>query len=240
MGHGRPKAGIVQISGSHPANMNKTLIIVNFKTYQGAQGHSAEVLARAMESVQTDARLVAAVSALDLSSVVEAAPNLEVWCQHLDPISFGSNTGWIHPETAMARGAKGTLINHAEHKVSLEQVAMLLDQVPEEFEVCACAADVDEARALAALVPNFVAVEPPELIGGDISVTSADPGIVSGTVSAVIQTNDQVQVLCGAGVKSGKDVSTAMDLGAKGVLLASGVTKSENPFEALSELVSLL
>jgi triosephosphate isomerase len=240
MGHGRPKAGIVQISGSHPANMNKPLIIVNFKTYQGAQGHSAEVLARAMESVQTDARLVAAVSALDLSSVVEAAPNLEVWCQHLDPISFGSNTGWIHPETAMARGAKGTLINHAEHKVSLEQVAMLLDQVPEEFEVCACAADVDEARALAALVPNFVAVEPPELIGGDISVTSADPGIVSGTVSAVIQTNDQVQVLCGAGVKSGKDVSTAMDLGAKGVLLASGVTKSENPFEALSELVSLL
>ena len=240
MGHGRPKAGIVQISGSHPANMNKPLIIVNFKTYQGAQGHSAEVLARTMESVQTDARLVAAVSALDLSSVVEAAPNLEVWCQHLDPISFGSNTGWIHPETAMARGAKGTLINHAEHKVSLEQVAMLLDQVPEEFEVCACAADVDEARALAALVPNFVAVEPPELIGGDISVTSADPGIVSGTVSAVIQTNDQVQVLCGAGVKSGKDVSTAMDLGAKGVLLASGVTKSENPFEALSELVSLL
>ncbi len=240
MGHGRPKAGIVQISGSHPANMNKPLIIVNFKTYQGAQGHSAEVLARTMESVQTDARLVAAVSALDLSSVVEAAPNLEVWCQHLDPISFGSNTGWIHPETAMARGAKGTLINHAEHKVSLEQVAMLLDQVPEEFEVCACAADVDEARALAALVPNYVAVEPPELIGGDISVTSADPGIVSGTVSAVIQTNDQVQVLCGAGVKSGKDVSTAMDLGAKGVLLASGVTKSENPFEALSELVSLL
>ncbi|MEC9200821.1 MAG: triose-phosphate isomerase [Candidatus Thermoplasmatota archaeon] len=220
--------------------MNKPLIIVNFKTYQGAQGHSAEVLARAMESVQTDARLVAAVSALDLSSVVKAAPNLEVWCQHLDPISFGSNTGWIHPETAMARGAKGTLINHAEHKVSLEQVAMLLDQVPEEFEVCACAADVDEARALAALVPNYVAVEPPELIGGDISVTSADPGIVSGTVSAVIQTNDQVQVLCGAGVKSGKDVSTAMDLGAKGVLLASGVTKSENPFEALSELVSLL
>ena len=240
MGHGRPKAGIVQISGSHPANMNKPLIIVNLKTYQGAQGHSAEVLARTMESVQTDARLVAAVSALDLSSVVEAAPNLEVWCQHLDPISFGSNTGWIHPETAMARGAKGTLINHAEHKVSLEQVAMLLDQVPEEFEVCACAADVDEARALAALVPNYVAVEPPELIGGDISVTSADPGIVSGTVSAVIQTNDQVQVLCGAGVKSGKDVSTAMDLGAKGVLLASGVTKSENPFEALSELVSLL
>ena len=193
-----------------------------------------------MGSVQTDARLVAAVTALDLSSVVDAAPNLEVWCQHLDPISFGSNTGWIHPETAIARGAKGTLINHAEHKVSLEHVAMLLDQVPEGFEVCACAAGMEEARALAALVPDYVAVEPPELIGGDISVTSADPGVVSGTVSAVVQTNDQVQVLCGAGIKSGKDVTTAMSLGAKGVLLASGVTKSPNPSESLSELVSLL
>ena len=60
--------------------MNKPLSIVNFKTYQRAQGHSAEVLVRAMGSVQTDARLVAAVSALDLSSVVDAAPNLEVWC----------------------------------------------------------------------------------------------------------------------------------------------------------------
>ena len=117
---------------------------------------------------------------------------------------------------------------------------MLLDQVPEGFEVCACAAGMEEARALAALVPDYVAVEPPELIGGDISVTSADPGVVSGTVSAVVQTNDQVQVLCGAGIKSGKDVTTAMSLGAKGVLLASGVTKSPNPSESLSELVSLL
>ena len=220
--------------------MSNPLIIVNFKTYKDAQGYSAEALARVMESVETDARLVAAVSALDLSSVVKAAPNLEVWCQHLDPISFGSNTGWIHPDTAIARGAKGTLINHAEHKVSLEQVAMLLDQVPEGFEVCACAANIDEAKSLAALVPDYVAVEPPELIGGDLSVTSADPGIVSGTVSAVKETNDQVQILCGAGVKSGQDVSTAMDLGAIGVLLASGVTKSSNPADSLAELVSLL
>ena len=220
--------------------MSDTLIIVNFKTYEGSQGFSAEALARAMESIDTDARLVAAVSALDLSKVVEAAPDLEVWCQHLDPIGFGSNTGWLHPETAIHRGAKGTLINHAEHKVSLEHVAMLLDQVPEGFEICACAADINEARALAALVPNYVAVEPPELIGGDISVTSADPEIVSGTASAVMETSDQVGVLCGAGVKSGLDVSRAMELGVRGVLLASGVTKSSEPVEALNDLVSLL
>ena len=158
----------------------------------------------------------------------------------MDPIGFGSNTGWINPETAIQWGASGTLINHAEHKVSLEHVAMLLDQVPEGFQVCACAADTDEARALAALVPTYVAVEPPELIGGDVSVSSADPGVVSSTAEAVKETNDDVGVLCGAGVKTGADVAMAVKLGTSGVLLASGVTKSSDQAAALTDLVSLL
>ena len=216
------------------------LVVVNFKTYQTAHGASAEELARAMSGIETDARLVAAVSAIDLSAVVAAAPGLEVWTQHLDPIRSGSNTGWLHPDTAVERGATGTLINHAEHKVSIEHVAMLLDQVPEDFCVCACAADIDEAQALAALGPTYVAVEPPELIGGDVSVTSSAPGIVSGTVAAVREVTDEVGILCGAGVKSGADVATAMELGTTGVLLASGVTKADDPGAALDDLVSML
>ena len=49
--------------------------------------------------------------------------------------------------------------------------------------------------------PDYVAVEPPELIGGDISVTTADPTIVSGTAAAVREISKQVGILCGAGVK---------------------------------------
>ena len=216
------------------------LVVVNFKTYQTAHGASAEELAVAMSGIETNARMIAAVSALDLAAVVTAAPGLEVWCQHLDPVGFGSNTGWLHPETAIERGATGTLINHAEHKVSIEHVAMLLDQVPEGFEVCACAADIDEAMAMAALVPNYVAVEPPELIGGDTSVTNADPDIVSDTAAAVREVSDEVGILCGAGVKTGADVAKAIELGTTGVLLASGVTKADDPAAALSGLISEL
>ena len=85
-------------------SMGDSLVIVTFKTYETAHGACAEDLARAMESIDTGARIVAAVSAFDLSAVVAAAPGLEVWCQHLDPVGFGSNTGWLHPETAMERG----------------------------------------------------------------------------------------------------------------------------------------
>ena len=223
--------------------MSKPLIVVNFKTYESAHGLAAVELARAMEVVNTEvetAELVAVVSAFDLASVIAAAPTLGVWTQHLDPVGFGSNTGWLHPSTAIQHGATGTIINHAEHKVSIEHVKELISQLPTDFPVCACAADLDEAKALAALSPTMIAVEPPELIGGDISVTSADPAIVSDTVSLVNSVNPQVVTLCGAGVKNGQDVSTAIELGTSGVLLASGVTKAENPLSVLRDLVSSL
>ena len=215
------------------------LIVVNFKTYATAMGQKAVDLAQAMERASKDhVRMIAVVSAFDLHAVKQAAPSLEVWSQHLDPVGQGSFTGWLQPENAIERGAQGTIINHAEHKVDIEHVQQLMQQLPNEFPMCACAADVGEAHRLAELGPSFIAVEPPELIGGDISVTTADPAIVSDTVNAVRAINPQVRVLCGAGVKDGKDVKTAVELGAHGVLLASGVTKASDVDAVLADLVA--
>jgi len=221
--------------------MDKPLVVVNFKTYSSASASTADELAKKMEQYSnSNARMVAVVSAFDLHSVSNLCNNLEVWSQHLDPVGQGSFTGWLEPETAISRGAKGTIINHAEHKVSIEHVKELLEQLPQGFPVCACAADVEEAKALAKLGPTFIAVEPPELIGGDISVTTADPSIVSDTVSAVKSVNPDVRILCGAGVKNGNDVAKAIELGAEGVLLASGVTKANDALSVLEDLVSSL
>ena len=215
------------------------LIVVNFKTYATAMGQKAVDLAQAMERASKDhVRMIAVVSAFDLHAVKQAAPSLEVWSQHLDPVGQGSFTGWLQPINAIERGAQGTIINHAEHKVDIEHVQQLMQQLPDEFPMCACAADVDEAHQLAELGPSFIAVEPPELIGGDISVTTADPAIVSDTVNAVRAINPQGRVLCGAGVKDGKDVKTAVELGAHGVLLASGVTKASDVDAVLADLVA--
>jgi len=222
-------------------SMTKPLIVVNFKTYASASGATAETLAVAMEAHSNGpARMVAVVSAFDLEAVRRAAPSLEVWSQHLDPVGQGGFTGWLEPKTAIHRGAQGTIINHAEHKVEMDHVKRLLPQLPEPFPVCGCAADLEEAKSLAEMGPTFIAVEPPELIGGDISVTTADPSIVSDTVAVVKATNPDVRVLCGAGVKNGQDVATAIKLGAEGVLLASGVTKASDVASVLNDLVSLL
>ena len=218
--------------------MAEPLIVVNFKTYATAMGIQAENLASMMASVTTSARMVGVVSAFDLATINQSSPNLEIWSQHLDPVGMGSFTGWLQPDNAIERGAKGTIINHAEHKVPLNHVEELMKQLPEGFQICACAADVEEAKALATLSPTFIAVEPPELIGGDISVTTADPDIIKSTVDAVKSVNENIRVLCGAGVKNGNDVKMALSLGAEGVLLASGVTKAEDPSEILNDLVS--
>ena len=215
------------------------LIVVNFKTYATAMGQKAVELAQAMERASNEhVRMVAVVSAFDLHAVKLAAPTLEVWSQHLDPVGQGSFTGWLQPQNAIERGAVGTIINHAEHKVDIGHVQDLMQQLPGGFPICACAADVDEAHRLAELGPTFIAVEPPELIGGDISVTTADPAIVSDTVAAVQNINSNVRVLCGAGVKDGNDVRTAVELGAHGVLLASGVTKASDVDAVLADLVA--
>ena len=215
------------------------LIVVNFKTYATAMGQKAVELAQAMERASNEhVRMVAVVSAFDLHAVKLAAPTLEVWSQHLDPVGQGSFTGWLQPENAIERGAKGTIINHAEHKVDMNHVKALMEQLPDEFPICACAADVEEAHRLAELGPTFIAVEPPELIGGDISVTTADPAIVTDTVAAVRNINSNVRVLCGAGVKDGKDVRTAVELGANAVLLASGVPKASDVDAVLADLVA--
>jgi triosephosphate isomerase len=165
--------------------------------------------------------------------------SIPVWAEHIDPIKPGSHTGWTLPEAVKDAGAVGTLINHSEHRLTLAEIDACLTRSKETgLDNIVCTNNVATSKAAAAFNPQFVAVEPPELIGGDISVTTADPDIVSGSVEAVKSINDNVMVLCGAGVKNGKDVSKALELGSAGVLLASGIVKASYKKSVIQDLAS--
>jgi triosephosphate isomerase len=47
----------------------------------------------------------------------------------------------------------------------------------------------------------------------------------------------QTFVLCGAGIKSENDVRRAMELGAKGILVASGVVKAKDIEKSMENLI---
>ena len=219
--------------------MKTPTIVVNAKTYETCTGEKALELAKIMAGLanSTGASLGLCVQASDIRLVAKSG--IPILAQHIDPITYGNNTGFILPEAIKSAGATGTLINHAEHKLTLAQIEACVAKCKQlGFVSIVCTNNVPTSAAAAALAPDFIAVEPPELIGGDISVTTANPEVVKNSVEAVKKINPEVRVLCGAGVKNGNDVKKAIELGADGVLLASGVAKAKDPKAALEDLIS--
>ena len=215
-------------------------IVLNVKTYAEATGDKALEIAETMEQVakETGASMAISVQASDITICAQKV-DIPIYAEHIDPIKPGSHTGWTLPEAVKAAGAVGTLINHSEHRLQLADIEVCIIRAKElGLDQIVCSNTIGTSKAIATLSPQFVAVEPPELIGGDISVTTADPGIVSGTVEAVKKINKDVKVLCGAGVKNGKDVAKSIELGAEGVLLASGVVKAADKEKVLRDLAS--
>ncbi len=96
------------------------------------------------------------------------------------------------------------------------------------------------SAAAAALKPDMIAVEPPELIGTGIPVSKAKPEVVTGTVEVVKRVNPKVVILCGAGITKGEDVAAALELGTEGVLVASGIVKAKDPHKALLEFAEAI
>lgn len=210
------------------------LIIVNFKTYETAVGRAAIVLAQLHEQVakETGVNIGIAVGALDLAAVA-ATVSIPVFAQHVDAATYGSYTGGIAPAAVKAAGAVGTLLNHSERRLGADLPATIATAKKAGLTTIVCTESAEEVGKLTKFQPDYLAVEPPELIGGDISVTTANPEIITNSLAKIGQT----PLLVGAGVKTGADVATAVRLGAAGVLLASGVTKATDPKKVLRELV---
>jgi len=213
-------------------------IVLNVKAYSEATGKEALEIAEIMDKVsqETGVGMAISVQATDIF-LCSNKVGIPIFAEHIDPITPGSHTGWTLPEAVKAAGAVGTLINHSEHRLILADIDVCITRAKElGLDHIICSNNIATSKAIATFSPNFVAVEPPELIGGDISVTSADPGIVSGTVNALKDIDKNVHVLCGAGVKNGKDVAKSIELGADGVLLASGVVKAQDKESVIRDL----
>lgn len=220
--------------------LRKPVIVVNFKTYPEASGPDALLVARLCEEIatETNSSIAVAPPAMDLA-VVASFVRIPVFAQHLDSVPSGSTTGHVTVENAKASGASGTLINHSERRLKIAEIHELIDRCRGAgLATIVCTNNLAVSKACAAMEPDFVAIEPPELIGGDISVTTANPKIVFDTVKSIREISRDVGVLCGAGVKNGKDIARALELGTDGVLLASGVVKAKDKRAVLLDLVS--
>lgn len=228
-------AAIKQFS---PDQIRFPILITNFKAYQSATGMRALELAKIHESVAQEYGVCLAVApqAVDIWMIASQV-SIPVFAHHFDAVTHGQFTGHIVPEALKMAGADGSLLNHAEKRVPFNYLADSLNRAREvDFFTCICASNLEEAKNIAALKPDCVAIEPPELIGGAVSISTASPDIIKKAVAEI----KTVPIIVGAGVKTGDDVRLALQLGAQGILVASGVTKAADPRAVLIEFAKAM
>jgi triosephosphate isomerase len=218
--------------------MELPAIILNFKTYSQVDGEGSLGLAKICQEVAdaTGKSIIACPPMVELSRISREV-EIPVFAQNADIWDASVRTGATTLKEIKAAGASGLLINHSECRRKLSDIGALVTEARKlDLTTIVCSNNVETSKAVSVLGPDFVAMEPPELIGGDISVTTADPGIVKDTVTEVQKLAPTVKVLTGAGVKTRDDVRTAIELGTFGVLLASGVVKAKDPKQVLMSL----
>jgi triosephosphate isomerase (TIM) len=222
--------------------MTPPLVLVNLKTYKEGMGNRAHLIATEAERVMRESGVTIglAPSYIDLHPLAHHFA-IPVYAQHVDGCEPGANTGHITVEAIRTAGAAGSLVNHSERRLTLADIESSVRGLQAHKLISVVCSNNEMASAgAAALGPDYVAIEPPELIGSGVSVSKANPEIIRKSVAAVHAINPKVKVLTGAGIQSGECVKIAIDLGTDGVLLASSVVKSKEPGTVLRDLVSKL
>ena len=207
------------------------MLIINFKTYEQGTGLRALKLAKICKEVsqKTKIKICVAVQASDIFQISKT--KIDVYAQHIDPLRQGAFTGSITAEAVKEAGACGSLLNHSEHPLSFNKIKYCVEKLKSlKMKSIVCTPTVWAGVKIAGYMPDFVAVEPPELIG-KISVAKARPEIITEAVKQI-----PGKVLVGAGIKSKKDTQKIAEYKAFGALISSNVVKADNPRKVLTEL----
>ncbi len=217
-------------------------MVVNFKTYMEATGKRAIELAKVAEDVsrETGVTIIVAPQFTDIKPVSKTV-DIPIFSQHMDAVKPGAHTGHVLAEAVKSAGADGSLLNHSERRINPSEITESVKLCAEaDLRSLVCADTTEASVGIAKMMPDMIAIEPPELIGTGISVSKARPELITESVNEIRKLNRGVKVLCGAGVTSAEDVSKALELGSEGVLVASSIVKSKNPRIVLQSMANMM
>jgi len=216
-------------------------LVINLKNYNEISGDKTLKIAEEAKKVFLSNHKEIIIAPPASSIMVLSETNLPIISQHVDDAPLGATTGFSIPEIVKSHGAVGSIINHSEHKTGHTQISNLVKRLRKlDMISIVCADDLQEVEALAQFSPDYLAIEPPELIGKGIAVSKANPSIITDSVQMVKRISQRVKVLCGAGIVDKTDVQKALELGAEGILISSGVVKSDSWYDKILELSSVL
>ena len=217
------------------------MFVINCKNYEEISGDKIIKFVKIAEKVSKKYKVKIAIAPPQHLIALVANSSIPILAQHIDDSKVGSTTGFVIPELLKKSKVSGSLINHSEHRISSKEIVKLVSKLKKLKMISVlCVKNVSEARKYAKLNPNYIAIEPPELIGSGKAVSKEKPGLIIKAADAVKSAKNNTRLLCGAGIVSGEDVSKASELGSKGILVASGIIKAKNWDKVISEFAKAL
>lgn len=212
------------------------IAIINFKAYAQGIGKNAITLAKICASVAAhfpSVRMMLAVQAADIHAV-HSSVSLPILAQHVDAIESGAYTGSVLIECVRENGACGSLLHHSEMRMPAREIKICTQKLRTLHMLSiVCARTLAEAKRIDLYGADFIAIEPPALIGTTTSVSTARPQLISGVLKSV-----KTPILVGAGIHEAKDVHIALELGVAGILVSSDILTSHTPRTELMDLLS--
>jgi triosephosphate isomerase len=217
------------------------MFVINCKNYEEISGDKIIKFIKIAEQVSKKYKIKIAISPPQHLIGLVANSSIPIIAQHIDDSKIGSTTGFIIPELLKKSKVKGSLINHSEHRISNKEIEKLVLKL-EELNMISivCVKDIAEVKKYVKLNPNFIAIEPPELIGSGKAISKEKPDLIVKAADIVNNSKNKTKLLCGAGIVSGEDVAKAIELGSKGILVASGIIKSKDWNKIISEFAKAL
>ena len=209
----------------------------------GLYGPAAVELARAADrvSIAYDVPIILSPQFVDIAAVARAASKLCVFAQHCDSLAIGRGAGSVLPEAVRAAGAVGVMLNHAEHRLTLNEIARTIRRADDVGLVTmVCADSPQEGVAVAQLHPNIILTEPPDLIGTGQSVADEKIGFIKDSVDMIKRIDPRIIVFSGAGIRNGADVGAIIRQGAEGTGSSSGILNAADPDAMIEEMVKAL
>jgi len=174
---------------------------------------------------------------VDIPLLAQGTKNLLIFAQHMDSLPIGRGVGSVLPEAVQAAGAVGVLLNHAEKKLTLDELERTIRRADEVgLASMACADNLEEAVKVARMSPNIIIAESPDLIGVGKRGEN-DREAVEKLNTAIWAINPEIRVLHGAGISCGQDVYNIIAAGSQAAGSTSGILKASDPFAMLEEMI---
>ena len=183
-----------------------------------------------------DVDIIFTTPIVELRRVAEATERIFVFAPHMDPIMPGRGLADILPESLVAAGAKGVMLNHCEKPISLAALSQTILRADEAgLATIVCTDTAAESAAVAKLRPNIIVAEPTGLIG---TGKASDMDYVAAAIRAVKDVDPDIFVLQGAGISSGEDVYRVIRAGAEATGSSSGVVKAKDRAAMVDEMIA--